>query len=346
MLPLLLAAVAVVGAELPAVRCFLQDGLSEAHAQVRVAERVRVAYSPAEGDSPASEAAAVDQGKNPTSMPPDEAAPMPSASPASAPQEYLIGADDMLKIVVYGNEDLTQVVVVQADGSFTFPLVGRVAAAGLTPQALGTELAEMLSNGFVRNPQISVVVQEFRSKSVFVVGEVLKPGSYPIHGSMSVVEVVARAAPTANAGTEIVIVRPVGPATGPILPDEVAVAGASDVPSAGAARAEVLRLDLREIQMGNVDQNVILKPNDTVFVKQAARVFVSGEVRNPGSYIYTPGLTARQAVSLAGGFTPDASTRRVRVIRDTERRPKDELKLGLEAPLQPGDTIIVKAKLF
>jgi|SRR5688572_9287744 len=267
-------------------------------------------------------------------------APPPSpatAAPAAEP-DYQVGANDILKVTVYGHDDLTQTVVVQADGRFVFPLIGHVQAAGWTPKDLAGKIAVLLAGGFVRNPQVTVVVQEFRSKSVFVVGEVSRPGIYPLSGAMTVMEMLSRAGPTAGAGTEVVIVRPNRPVDRPVLPADVAAAG-------GAPLAEVIRVNLREIQMGHLDRNVALRPNDTVFVTQAARIFVTGEVRNAGAFAYSPGLTVRQAISVAGGLTPDGSSGRLRVIREVDGRSK-EMKARLDDPVLPGDTIIVKAKLF
>lgn len=260
--------------------------------------------------------------------------------------DYQIGPEDVLKITVYGHEDLTQVVVVQSDGSFTFPLLGRVVASGTSPDALAVRMTEGLARGFVRNPQVSVVVQEYRSKTVFVVGEVAKPGSYAIQGTMTLVEVLAKAAPTTSAGSEVVIVRPRVAAKGPVLPDDAAVAGFDGATLASQLDADVLKVNTRDIQLGRLDRNIALVAGDTVFVTQAGKVYVLGEVRNPGAYTYQPGLTVRQAISLAGGYTADAATGKVRIIRDTSRRAKDEIKVELDAAVQAGDTVIVKAKLF
>ena len=96
-------------------------------------------------------------------------------------RDYEIGPEDILKITVYGHEDLTQTVLLQADGTFNYPLIGRIKADGMTPKQLEQKLAALLARDYVRNPQITVVVQEFRSKTVFVVGEVDPPGHLPAH---------------------------------------------------------------------------------------------------------------------------------------------------------------------
>jgi len=295
------------------------------------------------GTSEAAEAPAAQHTRARPESPPSAAprATAPSPAPTAAPAaDYQIGPEDILKVIVYGHEDLTQTVVVQSDGTFVFPLVGTVAATDLTPQELARKLTGLLSPRFIRNSQVTVLVQEYRSKTIFVVGEVTRPGTYPLLGSRTLVEALSKAGPTtANAGAEVVIVRPKGEVQGPVLPNQV---GNGLVAS---GRGDVIRVNMRDIQAGDLTKNVALRPNDTVFIPQAPKVFVSGEVRNPGAYPFNPGTTVRQAISLAGGFSEDGSSGRIRVVRQVEGKTT-QLKIKLDEPVLPGDTIVVKAKLF
>src|SRR5574341_1029782 len=146
--------------------------------------------------------------------------PQPPASSPEAPAtpaQYQVGPDDILKVTVYGHDDLTLVVVVQSDGTFTYPLIGRVKAADLTPKELERKITTLLSQRYVRNPQVTVLVQEYRSKTVVVMGEVAHPGSFPLSGVQTLVDILARAGPmTANAGAEVLIVRPLASEAGPL----------------------------------------------------------------------------------------------------------------------------------
>lgn len=272
--------------------------------------------------------------KPPTAKPPAAA---PSPSPTDAKAEYEIGPADILNVTVYGNDDLTQTVVVQSDGTFTFPLVGQVKASGHTPDALAAKLALLLGQRYIRKPQVTVVVREFKSKNVYIMGAVTRPGPYPMSGAMTLVEALARAGPlTPKAASEIIVVRPpAGKGSGPVLP------GAPGV----AAGAQVIKVNLRDIEAGDLSHNVALQPDDTVFVPEAPPVFVSGEVRNPGAYAYQPGLSVRQLVSMAGGLTPEGSMGRLRVVRKKAGKSK-EMKIGVDDPIQPGDTLVIKRKLF
>ncbi|HEX6739905.1 MAG TPA: SLBB domain-containing protein [Vicinamibacteria bacterium] len=288
--------------------------------------------------------------------PPPATSPPATAPPAAAPadsrpagitgQDYRIGAGDVLRVTVYGHEDLTQTVVVQPNGSFVFPLIGAVAAARSTPAEVEAKITGLLAKGLIRDPKVTVVVQEYRSQVVFVVGEVTRPGSYPLAGGTTVVEILARAGPLSpNAGSDVVVVRPRGPVDRPVLPAQVGATGKTVTKGPGPPPAEVIKVDMRAIRAGQLDQNLLLQPNDTVFVPEAMRFFVSGEVRNPGSFAFSNGLTVRQAVSLAGGFSEDASTKSPRIVRQILGRPK-ELKVKLDDPIQPGDTVVIKARLF
>jgi polysaccharide export outer membrane protein len=261
------------------------------------------------------------------------ATPTP-APPARSPNDYEVGVQDILKVAVYGHDDLSQTVVVQADGTFLFPLVGRVKASNHTTAELERKLQTLLSQGFIRNPQVTVSVQEYRSKNVYVVGEVSKPGPYPLTGAMNILELVSKAGMAAGTSVgEVLIVRPHAEVSGPTLPTE------SD------AKADVIRVDLSRIQAGDISTNVALRPNDTVFVPPAPKVFVSGEVKNPGAYAFFPGMTARQLVSVAGGLTPQGSSGRLKVVRDEDGKPREH-GIKLDEAVEPGDTLVVRRKLF
>jgi polysaccharide export outer membrane protein len=272
--------------------------------------------------------------------------PAPTPTPMPRPivdegLEYAIGAEDIVRVTVLGHEDLTQTIVVQPDGTFIYPLIGRVKAGDLTPKELERKITTLLAQGYVRNPQVTVSVQEYRSKTVFVVGEVSRPGSYSLSGRMTVLELLSKAGPTSAAGVEVVIVRPKVAVSGPLVPVDLTGAPTGD----STDQADLIRVNIRDIQMGQLDKNVLVRPNDTVFVTQAARIFVTGEVKTPGAITYWPGATVRKAINTAGGFSADAATGRLRVVREVDGKTK-EMKIGLDDPVQPGDTIIVKAKLF
>lgn len=256
-------------------------------------------------------------------------------APLPATEDYRIGPHDILAISVFGHDDLTQLVVVQADGTITYPLVGRLSVADKTPKQLESDLAARLGKSYIRSPQVTVALKEYRSKTVLVAGEIAHPGTYPLAGGMTIIEIIAKAGPvSAGASAEAIVVRPRGDATGPVLPSDL-----------GSASVEVLHVNIRAIEGGDLSGNIVLRPNDTVFIPLAPRVYVSGEVNSPGAYPFSPGTTVRQILSLAGGLTEDGSPGGIRVVRTVAGKVK-ETKIRIDDQVQPGDTIVVKAKLF
>src|SRR6266851_4110104 len=131
--------------------------------------------------------------------------------------DYVVGPRDVLTITSYDQSDLSGKFTLEADGTFTYPLIGRVKAGGLTLRALEDSLKMQLKDGgFFRNPQITVSVETYKSQKVFVVGEVRTPGTYPLSGNMSLVEAIARAGSTLpTASGEAIVVHPAKGASGP-----------------------------------------------------------------------------------------------------------------------------------
>jgi polysaccharide export outer membrane protein len=250
------------------------------------------------------------------------------------PGEYIVGAPDILQITVFGEEALTGEYPVDRDGTFTFPLIGAVRADGLATSAIERELRTRLADGFLKDPQVHVKVHTYSSQRVFVVGQVERPGAYPLSGETSLLEALSLAGSvSATAGPEVVIVRPrQGRAPGPALPDQPDVAA-------------VVRVDLNKLQSGALFQGARLQDGDTIFVPKAEDIYVFGQVRNPGIFPMQQGMTVLQALALAGGVTERGSTGRLRIVRMVEGERK-ELKVKLGDAVLPGDTVIVKERLF
>jgi polysaccharide export outer membrane protein len=260
------------------------------------------------------------------------------AAAASVAQEteYSVGGQDVLVITLWDQPELSGKYTVQEDGTLTFPLIGRMDAAGLTLREVEEQLKNKLKEGFFKNPQVSVGIEEYRSQRIFVVGEVRQPGTYPLAGQMTLMEALSRAGSTTpESKGDVLIVRPAArsrAAAGPVLP-------------AQAADSEVLTVDLRELEGGSPRQNIVLMDGDTVVVPRAETVFVFGHVRSPGAYAVRKDTTLLQALSLAGGLTERGASGRIKVVRLVGGEEK-EVKIRLNDPVQPGDTIVVPEKYF
>jgi polysaccharide biosynthesis/export protein len=276
-----------------------------------------------------------------------QAAPAPRspAAPASktdplptfpgAPQDYLIGPEDVLTVRIWNHDDLSRDVPVSQNGDFTYPLIGQVKAGGRTVGDVEKEMTRRLAEGYLVKPQVVVTVKEYRSQKIFVVGEVRSPGAQPLTGPTSVVEILAKVGgPTEKAGTEVLVVRPKdqGRRAGPVAPEE-------------ARAGEAISLDLRAIQQGEVSHNIRLQNGDTVVVPKAKYFFVSGEVRSPGQFLFEHGITVLKAITIAGGLTDKAAGRRIRIVRE-KAGVRVEIPAGASDLLEPNDIVMVPESFF
>lgn len=115
-----------------------------------------------------------------------------SVSGRSHTDEYVIGDDDMLEIVVWKEPELSKTVPVRSDGKISLPLVGELQAAGQTPTQLKTEITERLRN-YITDPEVTVIVSKINSENFNVMGQVSKPGSYPLSVTTTVMDAIATA---------------------------------------------------------------------------------------------------------------------------------------------------------
>jgi polysaccharide export outer membrane protein len=250
------------------------------------------------------------------------------------PNSYRIGLNDEVKITVFDEPDLSTMYRVDADGSISFPLIGRVTAAGTTLSELQQRITTMLSAGYIKNPQVRAEVNQYKSQFVYVIGEVRAPGKIAMTGStMTLLEALALAgSPTATASNEVIVVHP-------NRPNAVPAAPGSDIEG---ARVTVNRKDL---ELGKAGQDVVLQDGDIINVPSAQHFFITGMVRNPGTFVLDPGISIQQAIALAGGLNERGSTRRVKISRLVKGK-LIELSVNLEDKIEPGDTITISGRFF
>src|SRR3954467_7190357 len=255
--------------------------------------------------------------------------PVVAQEPLAAVTDYVVGPQDVLMITCYDQADLSGKFAIDADGTFTYPFIGRLKAGGLNLRDVEGRLKDRLKQGgFFNDPQLVVAVETYKSQKVFVVGEVRLPGAYPLSGDMSLVEALARAGSTLpTASGEAVIVHAGENASGPTMP----------APDEGK---DLVRVNLRDLENGVIASNASLKDGDTIFVPRAQSVYVFGQVKNPGAYgLQQRDTTVLQALSLAGGITDRGSSTRIQIIRIVNG-DKKEIKVKLADIVQPGDTVV------
>jgi polysaccharide export outer membrane protein len=262
-----------------------------------------------------------------TSQPYQPAQPVAQPQPtAAAAALESVGAGDMLRITVFRNPDLTTEARVTDAGLITFPLIGDVPVTGLSPQQIGARIAEKLRAGkFVVNPEVSVALAQVNSRQVSVLGNVNKPGRYPIDAVNSkLTDFLAAAGGVAGPGSDIVTVV-----------------------SNHNGQSTKTDVDLsRMFREGNLENNVTLQAGDTLFVHRAPMVYVYGEVQKAGAYRLEPHMTVMQAIAMGGGLTVRGTERGVRVHRRDPSGNVKKMDVSLTDPVQTDDVVYVRESLF
>jgi polysaccharide biosynthesis/export protein len=244
---------------------------------------------------------------------------------APASNEYHLGPGDIVKVTVYGNQDLTTETEVSQGGKISFPLVGEVAVAGLTRGEAEKAISDALGKGgFVPNAYVNMLISQYRSQQVSVVGEVNKPGNYAINKASSVTELIAMAGGITPKGSSVISI---------IRKD-----------SRGAT--EKHEIDVRNIFAGTDKVALSIRPDDVIYVPPMPVFYIYGEVRQPGSYPLTPDLTVRQALSVGGGLTVRGTERGIRVERKDKDGKTDSRRPNLDEKLRPDDVVQVQESWF
>lgn len=247
--------------------------------------------------------------------------------PACA-DEYVIGEGDLLKISVYDNPDLTTDTRVSGDGKITLPLIGEITVTGMTAAAAQKSIADKLSDGYIRKPQVSVFITEYKSKKVTTLGEFTKPGLVELRGNSTLMEVISNAGGiTVNASDTLIVKRKILKPDGP-----------------GEDLAIVVDLN-RLLEKGDISTNIMVKDGDSIYVPRAAFIYVSGEVKTPGAYKVTKGLTVLRSITLAGGFTQKAAKNSTTIVRKSGNG-EFSIEARMEDLVMPDDIIVVPESFF
>ena len=229
------------------------------------------------------------------------------AAELGLPREgYRIGANDVIRIQVFGEDDLTMESRVSGEGKINYPLLGMLQVEGRTTEELQQELTVRLGSGFVRLPKVSVSI--VRHRNFYVSGEVKTPGGYPYEEGLT----VQKALSIAGGFTE----------------------------KAEKQGLKVTRLAEGRVETLAIGPDDVIQPNDILMVAtQNHKFYVSGEVKNPGAYPYAEGLSVQKAIAMSGGLTEKAERGEFKVLRHTNGQ-EESLAMKLEAPVLPDDVIV------
>jgi len=246
---------------------------------------------------------------------------------------YRIGPGDLLEIRVFEVKELDQVVRVSEDGSITLPLLGRVVVEGMTQEGVTKKLTDLLSAKYVKNPQVTIFIKEYKNQQVAVIGAIARAGSYELVGRKNLLQIISMAGGfSESAGNEVFILR-----EGP------------------DGQTSTIAVDLKDL-LGNGNQslNVAIEPNDVINVPvdKEIRVFVMGRVTRPGAVKskLSEGITLFQAIADAGGLAEGAKESAITITRKDQAGKERKIKVNLkdiikgrkkDIVLQEGDVVYV-----
>ena len=249
-----------------------------------------------------------------------------ASSTAPVANEYKLGSGDVVRISVYQNPDLTLETRITEAGIVTYPLLGTIRLGGLGVTAAEKMIGDGLRNGnFVKQPQVTIVVLQVRGNQASVLGQVNRPGRFPIEvADMRLTDLLANAGGTAVNGADRVVL--------------------SGTRNGAPYRLEV---DLPTLfGPGGRDKDVLVQNGDTLWVDRQPLVYIYGEVQRPGSTRLERGMTLMQALATGGGLNLRGTERGIRVHRKGADGKVQVVQPTMDDVLLEGDVVFVKESLF
>ena len=254
------------------------------------------------------------------------AAPAAAGTATNATNEYRLGSGDVIRISVYQNPDLTLETRVTEAGIVSFPLLGTIRLGGQTVTGAERLIADGLKNGnFVKQPQVTIVVVQVRGNQASVLGQVNRPGRYPIEvADMRLTDLLAMAGGTAASGADTIVIT--GTRGGQPMRQEI------DLPTVFAA--------------GGKDKDLLILNGDTVWVDRQPVVYIYGEVQRPGPMRLERGMTVMQSLATGGGLTQRGTEKGIRVHRKGADGKIEIVTPTMDDRVRDGDVVYVRESLF
>jgi polysaccharide export outer membrane protein len=250
----------------------------------------------------------------------------PADKPADKPAEHTLGPGDVIRVSVYQNPDLALETRISEQGQISFPLIGTVALGGLSTPAAEQRIAKMLRDGgFVLKPQVNVSLVQVRSAQVSILGQVGKPGRYPIDQVNSKVSEMIAAA-------------------GGVVP------GAADVVTVvGTRNGKAVKFDIdlpAILQSGKSELDAVVANGDILYVDRAPMVYIYGEVQRPGAFRLERGMTVMQALAQGGGLTQRGTERGLRIHRRDANGALRVIEPKMNDMVERDDVLYVRESVF
>ncbi|AWL03984.1 polysaccharide export protein EpsE [Massilia oculi] len=239
--------------------------------------------------------------------------------------EVLLGAGDVVRLSVYGSPDLSIETRVSESGHITFPLLGQVAVGGLSVAAAEKKIAGQLEKGgYIKRAQVNMLVTTLASQQVSVLGQVNRPGRYPVEGRRKVLDMLALAGGIHGDGGDMIsLVR---------------------TRDGKTTRETIDVVDM--VHKGELDKDYEVAGGDIIFVERAPRAYVTGEVGRPGPFRLERGMTVQQAISAGGGLSPRGSDNGIKITRRDAKGKPVTLDVQAGDPVQVDDVIVVRESWF
>lgn len=240
--------------------------------------------------------------------------------------DYVLGAGDVVRIQVFQNNDLTVEARVSETGVISYPLLGVIRIGGLSPTDAERLIARRLREGnFLQNPQVTLNVLQFRSQQVSVLGNVNKPGRFPLETTgMRLSEILSIAGGISQTGGDSVTLM-----------------------TRRSGQVERYEIDLVDMfASGDLSKDIVLVAGDVVYVNRAPIFYVYGQVNRPGMYTMERGMTVAQAIAKGGGLTLRGTDKDVRVHRRYGNRTVQVVEPKLDDPIKPDDLIFIRESIF
>jgi polysaccharide biosynthesis/export protein len=239
--------------------------------------------------------------------------------------EVLLGPGDVVKLSVYGSPDLSVETRVSESGSITVPLLGQVAVGGMPVAAAEKKVGQLLEKGgYLKKAQVNMLITSLNSQQVSVLGQVNRPGRYPVEGKRKVLDLLAMAGGIgAEGGDTVSLIRNRNGST---------------------TRETIDVVDM--VRKGQLNNDVEVAGGDIIFVERAPRAYVTGEVQRPGPLRLERGMTVQQAVSAGGGLTPRGSNSGMRITRRGVNGAPATIDVKASDLVQADDVITVRESWF
>jgi polysaccharide export outer membrane protein len=239
--------------------------------------------------------------------------------------EVLLGPGDVVKMTVYGSPDLSVETRVSEGGMMTVPLLGQVQVGGIPVAAAEKKIASALEKGgYLKKAQVNLLITTMTSQQVSVLGQVNRPGRYPVDGKRKVLDLLAQAGGISPEGGDVVdLVR---------------------VRDGKTTRETIDVVDM--VRKGELNRDYEVSAGDVIFVERAPRAYVMGEVQRPGALRIERGMTVQQAVSAGGGLTPRGSSSSWRITRKGANGAPQTIDVKASDLVQTDDVITVRESWF